>query len=48
MMNHIYRSVLTFFIIFAVGFAAGIAVNKYQNTNIVQGNPLGADVISKK
>jgi hypothetical protein len=47
-MKQILRTVLTFLIVFIIGFTAGIAVNKYQHPDTGAANQLNADALSKK
>ncbi len=48
MMKHIFRNIISLLIIFVIGFTAGIAVNKYQNTNMGHDVQINTDALSKK
>ena len=45
MMKHIFRNIISLLIIFVIGFTAGIAVNKYQNTNTSHDVQLNTDAL---
>lgn len=48
MMKQIVKIVISFLIIFTIGFAAGLALNKYHKANTGLSSQINTDVISKK